>query len=713
MRKLRKLVLDCKDAHTRKGGRNPTTRQSAEKSNTYTYSTLGDLSNGHFAESLRRAVSKDEDDVDIDLDFDGVESPNGTSVPGFGLNATNTDSQAKTLTTSVDLAMLRHPLHLAFLQYGKQAAPSPPPASTSGSVPLPVAHSTISRVIVNTMGRLGRWKRVLNNRAPVRAPMGNCISVSAFDLDLNETGDLLSVRGGVEQYLRMVESHMSQPDLTLNIGPTSPAPTTPTPASVQLALAPPVEPQTYDNSSTVEVPSALSIPEDNEGLDDVTAAVGFQPLPTPGIANVPSLSRASTSFASSSQSDFLPSRISIDSRATRPRWQPDVVSIDDMDLSDMSSDESVDIPRPPGLKKLPKRLPNRRDFHFVRHSIDSVSSMGVRTHRSVLSAGSSSVMSGKSASAGPELGGAIHQWQVNALVDSLTDEEEDGDVEAALRRLEGQINKDKQRMKLSKVDGWVQSIRERLAAGQFGAERSRYSSDEEDYGVVQDESDRSESRISTRISSRSSVSSVVSPQSTAPPPTTGVSTAPTSHAPSPPTAHIVPSVIDNSPIPNEAVPPEILNSRVSARISTAPPPTVMSITRPMTASSRVNPTRSFADRFDRYQSFVKGCRSADLVQHFSVIDRELFLNLRFEELISQDWKATAKDVNILDWQEFLRERARLKAEGRLGLVSNALTVVRGRFNLMANFVLSEIVLTHPSERAALMSKFIRMAWVHI
>ena len=97
---------------------------------------------------------------------------------------------------------------------------------------------------------------------------------------------------------------------------------------------------------------------------------------------------------------------------------------------------------------------------------------------------------------------------MTALVDSLSDDEEAGDVEAALRRLEGQINQDKQKAKISKVDNWVQSIRARLATGQLaggldldadvGAEedgeegvgegqgQGRYSSDEEDYGELQE-----------------------------------------------------------------------------------------------------------------------------------------------------------------------------------------------------------------------------------
>ena len=36
---------------------------------------------------------------------------------------------------------------------------------------------------------------------------------------------------------------------------------------------------------------------------------------------------------------------------------------------------------------------------------------------------------------------------------------------------------------------------------------------------------------------------------------------------------------------------------------------------------------------------------------------------------------------------------------------------RRRFNLLANFMLSEIVLTHPEMRGLVINKFIRMAWV--
>lgn len=312
-------------------------------------------------------------------------------------------------------------------------------------------------------------------------------------------------------------------------------------------------------------------------------------------------------------------------------------------------------------------------------------------------------MSSGSASA-VEIGGAIQQWQVNALVDSLSDDGEDGDIEAALRHLEGQINQDKQKAKQSKVDGWVQSIRERMANGLYGAERSRYpSDDEEDYGEVRDPAESSFSQSS--ISSRSSIKSAISPPNATSPPTDDPSTANLS-------VTQVPSSDDVSKLDDGAIPPEILSNRLpssSSRPSTsAGPPTTNSPASQRLESRSMAPP---ANRFFRkgHKSFVDSVSSAELVQHFSMVDRELFLNLDFEELVARDWAASADSANILDWSEFLKERARARLEGRP--LADALTVIRVRFNLVANFVISEIVLTHPGDRHKIIAKFIRVAFV--
>ena len=95
-----------------------------------------------------------------------------------------------------------------------------------------------------------------------------------------------------------------------------------------------------------------------------------------------------------------------------------------------------------------------------------------------------------------------------------------------------------------------------------------------------------------------------------------------------------------------------------------------------------------------------------------MIDRELFMGVKFEELVLDDW-TTCDEANILDWAQFLKDRARWKAESRCTHKTSALAAVRARFNLVANFTLSEVVLTHPSERLLVMKKFIRIAWVSI
>src|SRR5262249_38707639 len=75
---------------------------------------------------------------------------------------------------------------------------------------LPIHHNALSRAFVNTFGRLGRWKRVLNSRSATRPPLGACTDVSAFDLELTVSRDMLMVNGGVAQYLKMIEQQQQQ-----------------------------------------------------------------------------------------------------------------------------------------------------------------------------------------------------------------------------------------------------------------------------------------------------------------------------------------------------------------------------------------------------------------------------------------------------------------------------------------------------------------------
>jgi Gdp/GTP exchange factor required for growth at low temperatures len=688
VQKLRKVAVDCRDIHTRGHG---SRKRSAEGSNPIPPAPV-DFSQGDFAENLRKAVGKD-DNADIDLDLDDSQAMDME----IGLNSNTSPGGKPTL----DLAMMGQPLHLAYLQIGKQG--SGITEAVQSQLPLPMPHSALSRVVVNAIGRLGRWKRVLNYRAmntratPTRPSIGlgaACIDASSFDVESNETGDLLLEKGGVEKYLKMLESRSGRkamPGTSLVHAFSVPPP---------LGLVPGISSASIATTAVSTAPSASPGPpiqnpsevNDNQGAEIV-------PEPTRPLSSQSSLTSESVQFRHS---------VSEASTSDRPRWDMDIVSIDDLDISDLSTDD-LHAPLPPaGLRKMGRRLPNRRDFEFVRRSVDSVSSMGIHTnpgHDSILSGGSSVT---SSISVGPEMAGPIHDWQMTALVNSLSDEDEPGDVDAALKRLEGQINSDKQKQKQSKVDAWIKSInRQRYgnATGQFNAGLQRYSSDEEDYGEVQ-RSLRDGPTSGSHVSSRSSISSARSPTSIA---------APIEQlSPAVPPGLATSDASDDVNSVHQVEPSAELVSHSSPHNATSPPPEPnypLSST-PMTiaadSSSFVKPEKSVK----KHRSFVLSYKSETIVQHFSMIDRDLFLSLRFEELVSPEWMSSAQDSNILDWAQYVKERHEMKLERR-GNVPSALVVIRNRFNLTVNFVISEIVLTHPTERVMIYSKFIRIAWVSV
>lgn len=678
MRKLRKVAKDCKDGYTRGQHKKSTT----EKSDVLP-STSIDFSQGDFAKNLRKAVGKGDEDDDIDLDFIGVPA---TGVQfGPNLNASSSGNAA------IDLAMMAQPLHLTYLQMGKQTAIATTADVLPAQLPLPVPHNAISRVVVNAIGRLGRWKRVLNYRAlntrgaPVRPSLGGtCLDTSNFDLEASETGDLLLEAGGVEKYLKMLENQR-KPGSNSALIPSLPAPS-------PLGLGPTNVPESSISTAT-----------------STTAHTSLEPLPETSDEG------GSTDEGHRQSVDPPSSRTSVASESVRFRHSVsgsestaiapmDVVSIDDLDLSDLSSEDLHAPPPQSGLRKMGRRLPNRRDFELVRRSVDSVSSMGIHSAHardSVLSTGSSA------ASSGPDMPGPIQDWQMNALVDSLSDDDEPGDVEAALKRLEGQINRDKQKHKQTKVDEWVKSInRTRHVRGGLNAGLRRYySSDEEDYGEVQNSLRDNGAGLpsDSYASSRSSVSSVVSPTSAA---THEEVLTPASH----PSLNHTPNGSNDATAAQDQD-TETLSPRPSRPTSsfvTSDRPVSLgmpSLAPSMGSGAFVRPEKSLK----KHRSFVLAYKSEAIVQHFSVIDRDLFVHLKFEELVSPEWMASTEEYNVLDWSAYVKERHIMKTEQQI--VVPPLTVIRNRFNITVNFVISEIILTHPSERVMVYSKFVRIAWV--
>ena len=658
------------------------------------------------------AARRSSSGIDEDLDLDFVAEPAQLNTAGYG--------KAKGSANADGAAVIQQPLHRAIMEH------RPSLSANVSPTPIPPVHSpnALSRAFASTMGRLGRWKRALNSSSRHAGGSGST-EVSAFDMELNSESD---VRGATVQYPNLANPTpqalppvlpliLSSLDPLPSLDLLHPVPPTPPPAFTAATAGSP-EPDTDPPSAPTSSDSLAAHEEAVEVPPDAALTSTMPPVEVSFRGKFGFGSRTSTSSTSSSSSYGVPvppqSAFYTDRSALDRSWQLDVVSIDDLDLSDTSSDTSERRVAQAGPKKPPRRLPLRRAFEFVNRNRESVSSMGFASQDgsgpSASNSRRSSAVSGNAAEGG--LGNTIQQWQVNALIDSLSDEEEDeGDVEDALRRLEGQMNRQKQRAKETKVDNWVKTIRERLAAGDYGDEAPRYFSDEED---APSDAGHMGARGSTLSSALSSPSRPGSPASVRHVSSFGVlavdkdNTTPVpSQTPQP--GSVSPaasrSAEDKKPAVEDAVPVEILRGRLIA-----PNPASMVVAKIPSTPARLPTMYGLADY---HRSWVLNVPTVSLAIHFSMIDRELFLAIKFEELVSDDWRGpeAAMVANVLDWGQFLKDRARWKAQGVEGYHTSALVAARARFNLVTNFVISEIVDTPPAHRPPLVRKFIRVAWV--
>ncbi|KAH9055883.1 hypothetical protein EDB83DRAFT_2391697 [Lactarius deliciosus] len=691
VRKLVSVARDAKEVHLQRP------RASISKPSSGTGTPNG---------AARRSSSGNDEDLDLDFVAEPALLNNG----GFG--------NAKGTAGADGAAVIQQPLHRAIMEHRPSLSANVPP-----TLPLPVhPSSALSRAFANTVGRLGRWKRALNSGLRFAEDSGRSDAVSAFDMELHSEGD---VRSGPEQYSNVAKMRcniakptpQALPPVIPLLAPLDPLPsldllhpTPPTPPpAITVATAGSPEPDSVPPSASTSNNSLAAL---EAGL--VRDAVLTNTIPPVEVSLRGKLSsRSSTSSTSSSSSYGVPvppqAAFYADRSALDRSWQLDVVSIDDLDLSDTSSDTSERRVAQAGPKKPPRRLPLRRAFEFVNRNRESVSSMGFASQDGSAPSASNSRRSSAVSGEGV-LGNTIQQWQVNALIDSLSDDEDEGDVEDALRRLEGQMNRKKQRAKETKVDNWVKTMRERLAAGDYGDEAPRFLSDDEDAPSVAGTEDDMGRRGSTLLSAVSSPSRPGSPASVRHVSSFGQlvdnTTPVSSQTPQP--GSVSPAAMrsaeDKKPVVEDAVPPEILRGRLMA-----PNPTPMVVAKLPSTPARLPTMYGPADY---HRSWVLSFHTLSLAVHFTMIDRELFLAIKFEELVSDDWRGSeaAQVANVLDWGQFLKDRARWKAQGVEGYHTSALVAARARFNLVTKFVISEIVDTSFEHRLPVVSRFIRVAW---
>ena len=742
MRRLVKVAKECKRAHTRAIEKPKPSPQPKVVSDSQEGSE-SHLLGKSFAEAIRKSLVEEEDS-DLDLDFLPGDANLEDLPSGFPTDPANAHLTVNNPIRGTALSPSR-PTSMPLSSFNIQRTDAPGPhaegemsfVQNHSQAVLPIRHSSLSRAFMKTIGRIGRWKRVLHPKYSTRpTSLGACGTVSAFDLEISTARDMLATHGGVEEYLMAAPSLSGRPaqQTTLSSHPQVPS---------AFILPPMVMPPLF-GSNTVPVPSGGVYPVspgntqnplpvapevtsspalEQSGAVSAEPITTFEPLDTveepeqdnnntsSNSHDAPAVSERAESCRSSSTDSFgEPLTSAGPLQPTFPGshspWQFDVVSIDELDFSDTSSiPGGEDLHNPPGLRKPQKKLPLRRDFEFVRRS--EVSSMGIISHESLRdSVGSNHSETSPSSSLGR---GPIRRWQMKSLQrtfdSSSNDSGDKGDVEDALRRLEGQINPKVLQEKAEKVNGWVRTMQQRLADGDYDDERSVFSEDEVESFI--DELDPLASGPDTL------------PDAAIPPEEDNISydpdNAPLSasailshqmHDLSPAAETEESSLHSKTPIssPVDVVPSDIFRGRAPAAntlIANYPAPSIEAVLSSKFSSSEV-------PRIHR--SFVHNYQAEVLAQHFAMIDRELFIGVKFEELVSEHWME-CEGIDVFDWAQFLRDRTRWKAESRFPEKTTALAALWARFNLMVNFVVSEVVLTPPSERPALVDKFIRIAWV--
>ncbi|KAJ8072949.1 Guanine nucleotide exchange factor lte1 [Marasmius tenuissimus] len=737
VKKLRKVAKECKRAWVppppKKSQASPTEAKGDNSNLTSPSSTASSplptpdateppgrehLLGERFAEAalaLKKNREQKERDEDSDVDLDFV--PDHVAATAAGLH--------------IQLGPTGIPLSSLSILQRTDLAPGPSSPDVEASMaqdisyqPLPPLHGNL---LSKVMGRLGKFKRVLRDHrtmgrmttyggyggdgsgmAPIGSDLRGYSAISMESYSRLAVADSLrsstphatqqapgvlvnapsiSTLRNTETQAPHTQSSPAVPGVEIKTQDQTQRPVSPT-ASLSVSVAgnqPSEEGSSTEDSGSSQVPSTPRHPDDTVSLASRTSSISLARTSSTDSFGVPlSATRSSAMFP-----------------AFRSPWQFDVVSLDE--LSDTSSNED-DPALPPGLpgahnffnqhqNRPQRRLPTRRVMEVTNDDRGTVSSMGIVSRHSHASTASTSSVGGEE-DAGQGLGRGIQQWQLNELVDSLTDDEEPGDVEDALKRLEGHINPVKVLEKANKVEGWVRTIRDKLQAGDYDEdERPRWMDEDDDeeneHEREQDTLEEVEGEESAgiafeqhtdgngnaRVGEGTGVEAVKTPVGAIFPPRGAATT-------------------DAKPAPEDVVPIEILQSRLSELPSLIPNRPSISLQTSLSA---------------RHHSFVLDSRADVLAQYFAVIDRDLFCALGFDELLAGDWMS-CDEIEVYSWKQYMIDCARWRAESRYPERTSALGNIRARFNLVANFAVSEVVHTHPSDRVQVFVKLLHVAW---
>ncbi|KDE02730.1 hypothetical protein MVLG_06744 [Microbotryum lychnidis-dioicae p1A1 Lamole] len=590
-------------------------------------------------------------------------------------------------------------------------------------IPLPGGQSAVARSINNALGTIGRFKRMLGNRAHVAQasssslnPSASAEAVEVVEYEQHDTGDLLWIKDGLDRYLDFynIPRDVADPE-DISSGEVQSQ-------HVEAGSLQPVAELEGDQLDASESDQAPSVTAPHESLP-VESAPATHVIGCAGPDESASQGRWPSSVSSTDPDFphkppntlfFPPSSIPIFEPASYNEYDSSrsgCLELDDVDLSD-EDDDVVEVKRT--LKRLPgaanlrlaTSVPRKPTAHH-RLSTETVSSYGSPCRPSFEGHDRESMMvswvDDEVSGAEPGVLPGLEGFLLDGLVES--DEEEPGDIEAALRRLEGIVDDSRERKKAERVEEqMVKSERKKqglpwlATASQDGPSAN---------GEPRDS-------VSTSASLSVSVEQPVSPTST--------------NLEACEIAIVASDVVSlnssNPSQPSDDHPVAASPNRTVSRQLRAVPRKAsignLLARTPARASTRAaagprGPQASAGPAPPRHRSFLLHCRTEVIAQQFYLIERDMLRVLAWPELVSGAWRDRSQpQIEVLDWEAHVKERRRveiLAKESGESKSSSAVQAVIARFNLTANWVASEILLTaNPDERVALIAKFIRLAF---
>lgn len=493
-------------------------------------------------------------------------------------------------------------------------------------VPLPDTQNPLSRSLTTALGNFGRFKRMLKSRSSLHPSSSHSRASSDVDGGATEGEDLLYSKDDLENYLDSFRVSVGEEEGEEEGGRTEDSIEFVDFDAVGFALD--EELARKKSSRTLRsVISRLSF--------HPTAPPTFIPPTAPSPAALPSSTpSAAPSFApSAALTPFIASTaFNVDddifeSNLGGKRPLSKRIELDDIDLSD-DDEDAVEVKKSLRVRRLPGGAKARMLARLRPLSTDSVESRySFRLHpsppidlitpeeklgRRGLGLADVSSINDESIPAGMQV---VPNFILEGLLsDSDSDDEvEGGDVESALRRLEGLIDVGREEEKFRRVE--VQMERSRKAAEEKEREKERLRKAQE--GEQLEEIDTTDS------------------------------------------PHISPR---QTHLRTHSTPISLL------------PPHITTIPRPLVPAHR---------------SFLHNIRTEILAQQFTLIGRDLFRVLTWQEFVSFVWRDRSKEVEIRDWEVYLKDRRREDGE-KAGAKGGDVGAIVGRFNLMSAWVASEV-----------------------